>query len=186
MPRAAAYAKQIACIESLVDREERLSTQPMLEFIASVQSVRLSHLPCDTEEELVDGLRTLAKLRSDGILYIALHGDPGAIHLADGTTLELEDLAELMGTRFAGWVIHFGSCSTMRASDKRLAAFCEATGAPFLLGYRKDVDWVESSALDMLLFQALQQYVDFNACWRYVERRYPDLIEHTGLTAFLA
>ena len=185
MPRAADYAKQIACIESLADREERLSVRPFLEYVASVQAVKLSFAPCDTEKELADGLRSFARLRKDGILYISLHGDPGAIFLADGTTLELEDLAELLGTRFAGWVIHFGSCSTLRASRERLAAFSEATGVPLLLGYRKTVDWIESSAMDMLLFQTLQQYVDLHACWRFVERRYPDLIEHTGLAAFV-
>jgi hypothetical protein len=183
MPRTADYSKQIACIESLTDREERLSVRPFLEYIASVQSVRLSYAPCDTEAELTEGLRSFARLRKDGILYVALHGDPGAIYLADGTSLELEDLAEHLGTRFAGWVLHFGSCSTLRASRARLSAFSEATGIPLLLGYRKTVDWIESSAMDMLLFQALQQYVDLHACWRFLERRYPDLIEHTGLAA---
>lgn len=185
MPRAADYAKQIACIESLADREERLSVRPFLEYVASVQSVRLSYQPCDTEAELAAGLRELSKLRKDGILYIALHGDPGSIFLADGTTLSLEELAEFLGTRFAGWVIHFGSCSTLRASARRLDAFCEATGIPLLLGYRQTVDWIESSAMDMLIFQALQQYVDLHACWRFLERRYPSLIECTGLAAHM-
>lgn len=186
MPRAASYTKQIACIESLSYREERLSARPLLEYVASVQSVRLSYQPCDTEGELVDGLRTLARLRNDGILYLALHGNPGLIQLADGTELTLEDLTEHLGTRFAGWVLHFGSCSTLRASPERLAAFTEATGIPLLLGYRKTVDWMESSAMDLLIFQALQQYVDLHACWRFLERQYSSLIDCTGLGVYHA
>jgi hypothetical protein len=183
MPHADHYRKQIACIESLSDREERLSVRPLLEFVASVQSVKLSYQPCDTEAELEAGLRSFAKLRSDGILYIALHGGPGLIYLADGTELSLEDFAEYLGGRFAGWVLHFGSCSTLKASPKRLEAFAEATGVPLMLGYRQTVDWIESSAMDMLIFQALQQYVDLRACWRFLERQYPSLIECTGLAA---
>ncbi|NTU80756.1 MAG: hypothetical protein HGA45_15495 [Chloroflexales bacterium] len=185
MPHAASYAKQIACIESLSNRQERLSVRPLLEFVASVQSVRLSYQPCDTEAELTDALRSFARLRSDGILYVALHGAPGVIFLADGTELSLEAFAECLGTRFAGWVLHFGSCSTLRASPERLAAFAEATGIPLLLGYRQTVDWIESSAMDILIFQALQQYVDLGACWRFLERQYSSLIDCTGLAAYV-
>jgi hypothetical protein len=184
MSRAASYTKQIACIESLSDREERLSVRPMLEFVASVQGVRLSYQPCDTEAELTEGLRAFGRLRSDGILYIALHGGPGAIYLADGTELALEDFAAYLGERFKGWVLHFGSCSTLDADPERLAAFCEATGVPLVLGYQQTVDWIESSAMDMLIFQALQQYVDLRACWRFLERKYASLIECTGLAGF--
>jgi hypothetical protein len=185
MSRAADYVKQIACIESLTEQEERLSVRPFLEYVASVQSVRLSYQPCDTEDELAAALRGFARLRKDGILYIALHGGPGQIYLADETTLELEDLAERLGDRFAGWVLHFGSCSTLDADPERLAAFCEATGIPLLLGYTRTVDWIESSAMDMLIFQALQQYVDLRACWRFLEKRYASLIDCTGLTSFV-
>lgn len=184
MPHAASYTKQIACIESLTDREERLSVRPLMEFVASVQSVRLSYQPCDTEGELADALRAFGRLRSDGILYVALHGDPGAIYLADGTELSLEQFAEHLGERFAGWVLHFGSCSTLDVRPARLEAFCAATGVPLLLGYRKAVDWIESSAMDMLVFQALQQYVDLRACWRFLQRQYPSLIDCTGLAAY--
>lgn len=186
MPRADSYTKQIACIESLSDREERLSVRPLLDFVASVQSVRLSYQPCDTEDELAGGLRAFGRLRSDGILYVALHGDPGLIYLADGTELSLERFAEHLGERFAGWVLHFGSCSTLNASPERLEAFSAATGIPLLLGYRKSVDWIESAAMDMLIFQALQQYVDLRACWRFLERKYPSMIECTGLAAYVA
>ncbi len=185
MARAADYVKQIACIESLADREEKLSTRPFLEYVASVQGIRLSFAACDTPDELTEGLRTLARLRKDGILYIALHGGPGEIYLADGTTLSLEDFAELLGERFEGWVLHFGSCSTLKASERRLEAFVERTGIPLLLGYTRTVDWIESSAMDMLIFQALQQYVDLRACWRFLERRYASLIECTGLSAYV-
>jgi hypothetical protein len=185
MSRAADYAKQIACVESLTDREERLSVRPFLEYVASVQAVRLSYAPCDTPDELAEGLSTFGRLRKDGILYVALHGGPGEIYLADGTTVTLEDLAEQLGQRFAGWVLHFGSCSTLKASDRRLAAFTEQTGIPLLLGYTQTVDWIESSAMDMLIFQALQQYVDLRACWRFLERRYGSLIDATGLRAYV-
>jgi hypothetical protein len=186
MPHTANYRKQIACIESLGPREERKSVRPMLEYIASVQSVPLSFHSCDTEQELVEAFRTLSRLRADGILYLSVHGSTGTISLANGTQLSLEQLADMLGDRFRGWVLLFGSCSTLRASPERLAQLVATTEIPLLLGYRKAVDWIESSAMDMLIFQAAQHYIDVGACWRFLKRQYPDLIERTGLAAYIA
>ncbi len=44
MPRATDYVKAIASIESLTASEERLSVRPFLEYVASVQDVRLSYV----------------------------------------------------------------------------------------------------------------------------------------------
>lgn len=38
--------------------------------------------------------------------------------------------------------------------------------------------------MDLLIFQALQQYIDPRACWRFLEHRNPSLIECTGFAAY--
>lgn len=54
-----------------------------------------------------------------------------------------------------------------------------------VLGYNKDVNWIESSSMDLLIFQALQNYVDLHAFWRSIEQWYPDLLARTGLCAII-
>ncbi|GAB4212895.1 MAG: hypothetical protein OHK0022_49320 [Roseiflexaceae bacterium] len=187
MPRSESYTKHIACLESLWnnDLEERWSVQPILALIANIQDCRLAHLTCNTEPEFAYNLSMLSRRRQDGILYLAFHGAPGEIYLADGTNISLEQLAEYMETRFNGWIIHFGSCSTISVDQERLDQFIKATNVHMMIGYTKDVDWIESSAMDMLIFQALQQYVDLHAFWRSLQKNYPDLIAKTGLNVAL-
>lgn len=187
MARTDDYTKNIACLESLwnTDLEDRWSVLPILNVIANVQDLKLAHLSCNTEAEFAFNLKMLGKRRSYGILYLAFHGGPGELYLADDTSISLEVLSEYMGSRFRDWIIHFGCCSTIRVSKQRLNDFVEATGVKMVLGYTKDIDWIESSALDLLVFQALQQYVDLQACWRAIQKNYPDLVERTGLSVAL-
>ncbi|MCU0490414.1 MAG: hypothetical protein MUD01_02305 [Chloroflexaceae bacterium] len=183
MARTDSYTKNIACLESLwnSDLEDRWSVRPILDVIVNVQDLKLAYLSCNTEAEFIYNLKMLSKRRSYGILYLAFHGAPGEFYLADDSAISLETLSEYMATRFTDWIIHFGCCSTMRVSASQLDSFIEATGVKMVLGYTKDVDWIESSAMDLLIFQALQQYVDLRACWRGLQKSYPDLIDKTGL-----
>lgn len=187
MPRTDTYTKHIACLESLWndDIEDRWSVRPILEVVANIHDLKLAHLSCNTREEFVFNLQMLAKRRRYRMLYVALHGGPGEVYLADETAITLEELAELMGTRFKDWVVHFGSCSTVRVPEERLKAFLAATDVAMVLGYTQDVDWLESAAMDLLVFQALQQYVDMAACWRSLAETYTDMIARTGLTVAL-
>ena len=187
MPRTDSYAKNIACLESLWnnDLEDRWSVRPILDVVANTYDLKLAHLTCNTEPEFSFNLRMFGKRRSYGILYLAFHGSPGALYLADETELTLEALQELMASRFTDWIIHFGSCSTIAVPRQRLRSFVAETQVSMVMGYTKDIDWIESSAFDLILFQALQQYVDMGAFWRHITGAYPDLIERTGLTVEL-
>ena len=187
MTRATSYTKNIACLESMwnTDLEDRWSVQPILEVIANTQNLKLAHLSCNTEPEFVYNLRMLGKRRSYGIIYLAFHGAPGQFYLADDTGVSLETLQEYMATQFTDRIIHFGCCSTIRVAAERLQSFVATTQVKMVIGYTKDVDWIESSAMDLLIFQALQQYVDLHSCWRYLQRTFPDLVERTGLHVVL-
>jgi len=90
-----------------------------------------------------------------------------------------------MAACFTDWIIHFGCCSTIRVEPDRLQQFVATTQVKMVMGYTKNIDWIESAAMDMLIFQALQQYVDLHACWRYLQKSYPDLIARTGLNVVI-
>lgn len=141
----------IFCVESLWSKDtgsQRTSVAPLLEYIGRSFGVRHTTFDCGTIEELA--LR-LGKSHKSGykILYLAGHGEKGKIFLDNGE-VTLEQVAEMMNHRFSDWFVHFASCSVLDVSLKRIRKFKRDTGIAKLSGYRKDVDWKESSALDLI------------------------------------
>jgi hypothetical protein len=159
------------------------SVRHLLRIGADVAGIRFVHLTCNTGEEFDYNLRLLQGLRGFGVLYLSFHGAPGRIELAT-EALELEDLARRMGRGFKGWVLHLGACKTMRVPVERLEAFVASTGVALVLGYRMDVDWLESASTELLLLAQLQQYVDMRSMWASSYKKHQGLIDLTGLSAY--
>jgi hypothetical protein len=175
--------RNIACLESMWNRhtEDRLNVLPTLELISKTMDAKFSHLSCNTREELRYNLNLLCK-RNYGILYFAFHGSPGKIHLhSDKVTLT--ELAEMMNHRFARWIIHFGTCSTLR-KPREVEYFVERTGIALATGFTRDVDWIESSAFELLLFKALLTLQSPRVVCRHLLNKYPYLAELTGFKFF--
>lgn len=156
--------KGIFCIESLWSKDsgsQRISVAPLLEYIGRSYGVRHTVFDCGTAEEL--SLRLKKSRKSGyGILYFAGHGKKGKFMLDSGE-ITLEQLAEMMDERFYGWYVHFGSCSVLDISVKEMKNFKHLTGVYKVSGYRKDVDWKESSALDILWISHLVSGEKFDA-----------------------
>ena len=67
---------------------------------------------------------------------------------------------------------------------EKIYNFIEKTGLSMVLGYNKDVDWVNATALDFLLLDWLQWYKDMRKMWVRFRKNYKDLTSITGLRAF--
>lgn len=186
MGRARSRKKNIACVESLWDDniERRLSVVPLLELASRIDDLRTSYLTCNTEEELKYNLAKLKRKRGYGILYLSCHGRPGELVL-DQQAIEIEKLAQYMADGFASWVVHFGSCATINIPLARISRFIATTKVSMVVGYKKDVNWIDSAAIDLMLFDWLQEYRHMDRFWAFFKRRYRDLIGVTGLRAFL-
>ena len=185
MARVKSYRKKIACLESLWDSdvEQQLSVVPIVELASKLHNLKFTHLTCNTKEELKHNLKKLKRKPGYGILYLSFHGHPGEI-VVDGSKVKIESLASLMGTGFTSWVVHFGTCETIKIEKERIYNFIEATGVSMVLGYKTDVDWADATALDFLLLDWLQWYKDMRRMWNRFRRNYKDLISITGLRAF--
>ena len=183
MPRLRTHEKYIACLESLWDSdvENRLSVKPILELLLTSRGTRYTYQTCNTVGELTYNLQMIPRDENYLILYLSFHGSVGKLHLADGSKMSLDDLAEKMGNRFQNWVVHFGSCGTLAASDNLLIDFMKKTGVSLLIGYESDIDWIESAALDMLIFDWLQEYKNVGVLIEKIESLYPGLVKTTGL-----
>jgi hypothetical protein len=185
MSRVKSYKKKIACLESLWDQdiETRLSVIPILELASKLHDIKFTHLTCNTREELKHNLKKLRKKRGYGILYLAFHGNPGEIIL-DESTIKIETIASMMGKEFANWIIHFGSCGTVDTEEVRITHFIQRTEVSMVVGYKKDVHWAESAAVDFLLLDWFQRYKDMGKLWKRFSKHYRGLISITGLKAF--
>lgn len=175
--------RNIACLESLWNgqTENRLNVIPTLELISKTQDAKFSHLTCNTRDELQYNLNLLCK-RNYGILYFACHGSPGKIHL-HRDRISLTELASMMNHRFTNWIIHFGTCSTLR-KPREVEYFVEQTNVALATGFTKEVDWIESSAFELLLFKTLNNLKSPKVVCKHLLNHYGELAEATGFKFF--
>jgi hypothetical protein len=186
MPRARQYLKNIVCLESLWDEdlENRLSVLPILELTARTTNAKFVYLTCNTRAELRHNLGLFKRGSAYNILVLAFHGDPGEIELPGNVLVSIENLAEMMRRRFAGWIVHFASCGTVKVDEERMAAFVAATGVAMVTGYVNLVDWTEGTVMDLLLLRWLQYYRNLGAFLKHLHKSYPDLVALTGLKVY--
>ena len=163
----------------------RLSVQPILELASKRNYIRWALLPCNTMQELEFNLRIAphGNGKGNGILYFAFHGFPGGIIMA-GSKAKLETIATFMGRKFSNWVVYFGSCTTFRVEKSRISDFMQRTNTLMAIGYRKNVHWMESSAIDLLLLDSLQKYKDMRKFWKRFRMAYKGLVRANGLEVF--
>lgn len=175
--------RNIACLETIWEHstENRLNVVPTLELITKTMGSKFSHLTCNTRDELQYNLNLLCK-RNYGVLYLAFHGSPGRIHL-HREKIRLSELASMMNHRFAGWIVHFGTCSTLR-SPREVENFAESTRVALATGFTRDVEFIESSALELLLFKSFHNFQSPRVMIRHLLTKYPDLVEATGFKYF--
>jgi hypothetical protein len=53
-----------------------------------------------------------------------------------------------------------------------------------MVGYKRDVDWMQGAALDLLLFSELQYYKNMRVFWERFKEQYASLISATGLKVY--
>jgi len=131
--------KGIYCIEGLWDHgniQDETTVLPILDFL--------------------DKWKHKAINEKYPILYLAFHGDPGYIFLTYKDKYSLAQLADFLGDKCTGKIIYFGSCSTLKIDKRRINSFLKKTGAIAVIGYKRDIDWIQSAACDLFVFEALQ------------------------------
>jgi hypothetical protein len=94
------------------------------------------------------------------ILYLAFHGEPKTLFIGDNRKREarvsLDQLGDMLAGACKGRIIHFGACDTLDVHGATLDAFMRKTQATALLGYRGGVDWVQSTAFEIIVLAELQ------------------------------
>jgi hypothetical protein len=84
-----------------------------------------------------------------------------------------------------GGVVHLGSCSVLRNNEAAVQRFLDATGARVLSGYERDVDFLDSAALDTAWLGYIASYERLGDALRFFRARYASLIDHLNWAAVL-
>lgn len=127
------------------------SVVPVLELVKGQTQIPYIHRTASTRDEfrrvIEEWLK--ARYRKYPILYLGFHGVPGGLHLGR-EEIPIRDLVEFYG-KGEGRVIHFGACQTLRASHRELTHFLKKTRFVAISGFREEVDWLYSCALEILI-----------------------------------
>ncbi len=158
--RKRGQTKGIFCIEGLWDPDLRVSSsvEPLLDLLNLNALISYIHMDAATHEEFEFYVKKWMQKRYDGypILYIASHGSESGIKVGKDA-YSVGALADLLAGKCANRIIVFSSCSTLRIAKRELRRFLEKTEALAVCGYRVDVDWLRSTAFELLLFSQIQK-----------------------------
>lgn len=102
---------------------------------------------------------TLKKYGKYPILHLACHGNSGSLFFNSSQRdrgVALDDLEAMLEGKCRGRIIYFASCNVLDIEGHRIRRFLEATGALAVCGYRESVDWITTSAFELMLFAGLQ------------------------------
>ncbi|MCD4796278.1 MAG: hypothetical protein K8R49_03785, partial [Candidatus Cloacimonetes bacterium] len=92
------------------------------------------------------------------ILYLAFHGKKNGLLIED-KLITLEELGELLKGKCKNRIIVFASCSTVSVDKKTLQNFMEKTQALAICGYKLIVQWISSTAFELMLLSLMQDNV---------------------------
>jgi len=154
--------KGIYCIEGLWDHgniQDQSTVLPILDLLEKRGYCNYIYHDCATKSELEYFLEKWKNKKIQEkypILYLAFHGDPGFIFLTHEDKYSLAELADYLNGKSIGKIIYFGSCSTLNIDKRKINSFLKKTGAIATIGYKIDIDWIQSAACDLFVFEALQ------------------------------
>ena len=184
--------KGIFCIEGHWDADlrNRATVEPVLRMLHDSTHVEYIHRHASTRPELEYYLSKWRQRRYDfhPVLYLVFHGHPDLIWMPETRRMEeavtLEQLGDLLEDRCAGRVIHLGSCATLKTHGARLNRLLHQTGALAVCGFTTYMDWITSSAFDLILFYYLQGRAfapqGIELVLRDVKRCVPGLVKQLG------
>jgi len=138
------------------------SLEPILQLLSNRdRHFSYIHRFVVTKHELEVYLKkwTLRKYRDYPILYLACHGSEGQFFFNWSRRtpgISLDELEGLLAGKCRRRLICLGSCNSLDLEGRRIAQFLDTTGALAVCGYRSNVEWIKSTAFELLLLAALQ------------------------------
>lgn len=156
--------KHIYCLEGMwndYNLKDKSTIIPMLDLLYKNSYCDYIYHDCATKDEFQFFISKWAKTVSVSnkfpIIYLACHGKSEKIFLNRQDYITLDEIAELLQDKCHRKVFYFASCSTLSVGKRKIQDFLAKTGAIAAIGYRKEVEWLISTACELLVLEALQK-----------------------------
>lgn len=149
----------IAVLEARWWAKSNLSVRPLFDLIADIHCSNphaYHYEMINSEAAAKEAIPRIGRLKHCKYLYIAAHGDADGIYLGGDERLSRTELKNRLnaieGSKFVG--LYLGACSF---GTKVLAdhLFSGGVSLRWIAGYSKSPNWIDSSSLDLLFFNAL-------------------------------
>jgi len=156
------YRKHVFCIEG--NWEEKLSrdatVKPVLELLEINAGIKFIYRDCSTRAEMKYLVEKWQQKGYDEykILYLAFHGRPGELVIDGRNAVSLMELGDIICLRPRKRLVYFGACSVLKVGLRSIKAFLEKSGTRAVCGYTTDVDWMKSTALDLIAINEMQRF----------------------------
>ena len=170
------------------DLKDKSSIRPNLETLRDAYGIKFIHRQIGTPGELRYYVEKWLKkgrghYRHYRVGHFALHGSPGVLWLEEGDVgVSFSKLQGWINEGAKGRVIFFDSCSTIDISAKKIQAFLDSTKARAVVGFTKEVDWLESAAFELLVLHALTYFESPKKAELHLKEEYEEFVERLGLT----
>jgi len=180
MGLAQSYKKNVFCVEGdwQKDLRDNSSVRAALTFLQQNLEVKFIYKQCGTRENLEYylSLWKQRKYAPYSIGYFAFHGQPESIQVGK-EFVTLDELGDMLMDSCQDKILHFGSCKTLNTDEKTIKRFLETTGALCVCGFESEINFVESSAFDMILIEMFQQYKDIRMLDKALSKNYRSFIK---------
>lgn len=174
--------KGIFCIEGLWDDnlKNKSSVKPILDLLYKCDGVPYIYHCVATPDELKFFLKKWGQKKYNKdypILYLSMHGTPANIKPSYKYNVSLDEVGLLLENKCKNKLIFIGSCAVFQSNKKYLKNFLEKTNALLICGYAEYVEWMESTAFELLFLNILQQNKLNGRSLRFLISKINDLIK---------
>ncbi|MDL2212926.1 hypothetical protein LJC72_05775 [Bacteroides sp. OttesenSCG-928-D19] len=177
----------IYCLEGNWNKHPKSnqSIKPILDLLYTFSKIKYIYRKCPTKNEFIKGLQTFTQKRYSNytVLYIAYHGRKNRIYFGN-EYITLKEIANVLEDKLNGKTVHFGSCSTLNTTEKNITDFIARTGCSFISGYQKDIEYINSTAFELLYFEIIQRYYSFKKIKSNLKTKHLALIETLKFVLF--
>lgn len=172
--------KYIYCLEGDWEKDlrKKVSIVSTLVYLNDCFNIKYVYKNCPTIDSFNHYLKEYHKKRYDKhtILYLACHGKQNEIILGKDT-ITLDKFEENNKGLLKNKIIHFGTCSSLDLKKERLVRFVENTGALCVSGYQSDIEFNNSTILDVLYFKKWQDFKDVRCVERDMKKEYKEFVK---------
>jgi uncharacterized protein DUF6642 len=158
------------------------TVRPVLQALRDMGQAKYAELRLNDPEDLLKQMIRWGQAQHSrfGIGYLALHGSPGKVYVGR-RGVDLVELGNALPRRgLTSKVLHFGSCAVLDLPSKGRQELRDALGVRALTGFTEYVDWVESLAFELLLFDVLASYKRLDAAEAYIKRNHGAFARRLG------